>query len=200
MNTFKLFKMTAVLSFMLMIAACGTNEVQDTSSTNKTNPQENQVEETNDKAIEETSDEAVEEEKVNDDVVKEEKVNDEVGEEKVVKEDLASAESNNEANEQISAYPFLVWADGGTFKILTEENLPDKLKGKKLGEVSSTLTDEEVGNLEQGQTYEKLDRADGQSNYLKKGAAIYQLKKADASEVVLVENNGLVYKAVRIGN
>ncbi|WP_454192033.1 hypothetical protein [Paenibacillus sp. Marseille-Q7038] len=195
MNTFKLFKMTAVLSFMLMIAACGTNEVQDTSSSNQTNPQENQIEETNDKAIEETSDEAVEEEEVNDEVGEEEVV-----QEEVVKEDLASADSENEANEQISAYPFLVWANGGTFKIITEENLPDKLKGKKLGEVSTTLTDEEVGNLEQGQTYEKLDRADGESNYLKKGAAIYQLKKADASEVVLVENNGLVYKAVRIGN
>ena len=169
--------MTAVLSFMLMIAACGTNEVQDTSSSNKTNPQENQVEETNDKAVE-----------------------DEVVEQEVVKEDLASAESENEASEQISAYPFLVWADGGTFKIITEGNLPDKLKGKKLGEVSSTLTDEEVGNLEQGQTYEKLDRADGESNYLKKGSAIYQLKKADVSEVVLVEHNGSLYKAVRIGN
>lgn len=186
MNTFKLLKMTAVLSIMLMMAACGTNEVQDTSSSNKTNPQENQVEETNDKAVEE--------------VAETEKVEDEVVEEEVVKEDLASAESENEANEQISAYPFLVWANGGTFKIITEENLPDKLKGKKLGEVTSTLADEEVGNLEQGQTYEKLDRADGESNYLKKGAAIYQLKKADASEVVLVENNGLVYKAVRIGN
>ncbi|MEF3354173.1 hypothetical protein PV403_13445 [Paenibacillus sp. GYB006] len=191
MNIFKLFKMTAVLSVMLMIAACGTNEVQDTSSSDKTNPQKNQVEETNDKAVEE----AAETEEVEDEVVEEEVV-----EQEVVKEDLASVESENEASEQISAYPFLVWADGGTFKIITEGNLPDKLKGKKLGEVSSTLTDEEVGNLEQGQTYEKLDRADGESNYLKKGSAIYQLKKADASEVVLVEHNGSLYKAVRIGN
>lgn len=186
MNIFKLCKMTAVLSVMLMIAACGTNEVQDTSSSNQTNLQENQIEETNDKAVEEAAET--------------EEVEDEVVEEEVVKEDLASAESENEASEQISAYPFLVWADGGTFKIITEGNLPDKLKGKKLGEVSSTLTDEEVGNLEQGQTYEKLDRADGESNYLKKGSAIYQLKKADASEVVLVEHNGSLYKAVRIGN
>ncbi|WIV18196.1 hypothetical protein QPK24_17570 [Paenibacillus polygoni] len=187
MNIFKLCKMTAVLSFMLMIAACGTNEAQDASSPNQTIPQENQVEETNDKAVDEGEAAEIEEK------------DDEVGEEEVVKEDLASAESENEASEQVSAYPFLVWADGGTFKIITEGNLPDQLKGKKLGEVSSTLTDEEVGNLEQGQTYEKLDRADGESNYLKKGSAIYQLKKADTSEVVLVENNGLLHKAVRIG-
>lgn len=176
MNTFKLFKITAVLSLMLMVAACGSNEVQDSSSANQIESQDNQVEQTSDPALEE---EEVEEE--------------------VVKEDYDSAGSANDADEQISAYPFLVWADGGTFKIITQENLPDKLKGKKLGEVSATLSDEEVGNLEQGQTYEKLDRTDGESNYLEKGSAIYQLKKADASEVVLVENNGLLYKAVRIG-
>lgn len=176
MNTFKLFKITAVLSLMLMVAACGSNEVQDSSSSDQIESQDNQAEQTSDAALEE---EEVEEE--------------------VVKEDFDSAGSANEADEQISAYPFLVWADGGTFKIITQENLPDKLKGKKLGEVSATLSDEEVGNLEQGQTYEKLDRTDGESNYLKKGSAIYQLKKADASEVVLVENNGLLYKAVRIG-
>ena len=171
MNTPKLFKMVVILSFMLIIAACGSSEVQD-SITHTINSQDNQIEETNDEIVNE----------------------------EVVEEDLGSAESENEAAEQISAYPFLVWANGGTFKIITEETLPDKLIGKKLGEVSSTLTDDEVGNLEQGQTYEKLDRIDGESNYLKKGSAIYQLKKADANEVVLVEHNGSLYKAVRIDN
>ncbi|WP_211745390.1 hypothetical protein [Paenibacillus sp. Marseille-Q4541] len=105
-----------------------------------------------------------------------------------------------EAENEFSAYPFLVWANGGTFKIILDEALPNKLIGKKLGAVSSTLTEEEVGRLEEGQTYQKLDRIDGESNYLKQGSSIYQLKKADANEVVLVEHQGSMYKAVRIGD
>lgn len=114
-------------------------------------------------------------------------------------EDKASAEEES-AEEHVFAYPFLVWADGNTFKIITDESLPSKLIGKKLGEVTTVLTTEEVGQLKEGDTYKKLDRTDGESNYLAKGSAIYQLKQADASEVVLVEHEGAIYKAVRIGN
>lgn len=91
-----------------------------------------------------------------------------------------------------NTYPFVTWSGGIPYKVITEEALPDKLASTELGEVTLEVTSAELKENNQ------LVGQDGLSNYLKAGSLIFQLKDADENEVVLVEHEGKLYKAVRL--
>lgn len=97
--------------------------------------------------------------------------------------DIARTENND---------PFVTWSGGIPYKVITEEALPDKLASKELGEVTMEVTSSELTEDNQ------LIGQDGLSNYLKAGSLIFQLKDANTNEVILVEHEGKMYKAVRL--
>ncbi|MEK5060298.1 hypothetical protein BK126_14130 [Paenibacillus sp. FSL H7-0326] len=88
--------------------------------------------------------------------------------------------------------PFVTWSGGVPYKVITEEVLPDKLASEELGEVTMEVTLSELTEDNE------LKGQDGLSNYLKAGSLIFQLKDANTNEVILVEHEGQLYKAVRL--